>query len=686
MQKKLQENKNCDLLGNSILDLFGMGADVHPSDSGTCRRPFDTLEERVDMIIEQFGDICGRTANLPHEPITLEKKDRARLPWLMFARDLPIGLGKCVKGDPNFTKPYLYVEYDATERIPPEVGLCACRSQRGSRDCYRETEGQTDRCALFSGKPMRYGSILQYNDKADLKDLVRSVQNVVDLMTPIFALFSVLVWTELPATQQDKMDLRLSARMKLDLLDSFLFYLAFIRKMHTIDKPLPSMKYFLPDVAWHNFHLNVWCFAWVSAYVWMAIVTFLRILDEDPDKTPKTWKSAKDILHAAEVSVDCLEPVPKVVDPYDVAVRQQSYLYQKEFQKLIKKRTVVDILDEDVDAAEAQRWEWRRHLIVFSEPKVKDLGPEAFESDDAVFKLYVIAALPGSRQPDDPDVWLAESWQEYVLNRSGGPNVTPDEVGIECLEMTFEDVLTRVRPAQGYLWLDCRYLGCCSPFGCQPTFEYRKMKEDDCRVLVKDRIVGFSETYWNKYQYDWWERRIEFISVVRSLAVDVSFFFARVMTGLWIGGFDSWFTALLLMKNFMFGVLGVMYILACGNPKHKCGFLECSPFNLIATCIERTKLGTAIKLGVLMPLRISIECISCGFRAAAEYRLEYCSKRMRMLIYQRSKRSADNAEEISHEIRLLASRVQEHMDTVEMLDLRRIVNMKAKVKAKDVFG
>eukprot|EP00932_Pfiesteria_piscicida_P001064 SRR837773.11037.p1 GENE.SRR837773.11037~~SRR837773.11037.p1 ORF type:complete len:165 (+),score=56.88 SRR837773.11037:30-497(+) len=148
----------------------------------------------------------------------------------------------------------------------------------------------------------------------------------------------------------------------------------------------------------------------------------------------------------------------------------------KELQKLIKKRTVVNILDEDVDLSEARLCDWKRHLIVFSEPKVKELEPEAFESEDPVFKLYVVGRYPWSTRHVDEEVWKAASWSEFVENRDGGPDVTPDDVGLECLEMSYEDVLQRIRPTQGYWWFDCRYLGCCALCDCQPKFEYRKLE------------------------------------------------------------------------------------------------------------------------------------------------------------------------------------------------------------------
>jgi len=724
--ENLMENQHCDSMHNAVLFALGIHLETDVR-AGSCSAWQDTPEERQDAIIRDMDRICGHKMIVKPSIVTLREEDKMDMPFVMFARDLPIRPAGCAKGDESWTEPYVYFEPDAMHGALPEAGLCVCRSKHGARDCYRETEGSVDRCSQFNGQPTIYGSFLEY-DISYWGSSTVSVSLFLFITIPIYGLFSVLAWAELPLGGQDKMDLRLSSRMKLDILDFFLFFQVLVDTANKHDRKLSLVKYLLTDMAWHDFEMYVWFIAWVSAYVWMSMVVFLHIFDDDPDKTPKTWKSVNQILSTADASAQSLMQEPQVKDPYGTALRKQGVLYEKEVQKYIKKRTVVDIFgsglesgedgassssgedsDSDVESlspkssrkrSRARRatnqatrhlttarkaLSWKRCLIVFSDPKIKDMGAADFRPDTKVFTLYVIGAMPWSRPPKYDDVWSAETWQEYIANREGGPDVTPHDVGLEVIKLTYDELLTRVRPTTGYLWFDVRFLGWCNCCHRQPKFEYKKLKEDDSRITERERRKGFSETYWNKYQFDWWERNVELVSSFRSLVVDSLFFAARMTTGLWNGGFDNWLSVLLTLKNFMFVVLGLMYICACGNPKHNCGLLDCSPFELIAKCIERTKIGNAIKLGMLMPLRIAIECASCGFRILAEERQDYCSRRMHMLLLQRS-RSVSGADELDHEIRLLASKVQGYADVVETLNIRHIVNMKAKVKAKDVIG
>merc|ERR1712113_524787 len=136
-----------------------------------------------------------------------------------------------------------------------------------------------------------------------------------------------------------------------------------------------------------------------------------------------------------------------------------------------------------------------------------------------------------------------------------------------------------------------------------------------------------------------------------------------------------------------FIALGITYIFACGNSKGRRGFWAYSSVELLARCIENTQIGSAIKLGMLMPLRIAVECLTCGCRMVAESRHDYCTKRVHMLLLKRSKLSEDvDICELDHEIRLLASMTDDLSDLISRLDTKQLVRMKAKMKAKDIIG
>lgn len=475
--------------------------------------------------------------------------------------------------------------------------------------------------------------------------------------------------------------------MKLDVLDFYMFFYMSVVPGQD-DGSLPLVKFMFPDTTWHDFELYVWCTAWGSAFVWWSAAIFFHMFDTDPDKTPKMWKTVQDILGLAERSASALED-SRVADPYNTAVRKQQMLYEKELQKVVKKRTVVDILDEGVDPTVAKFKNWRRCIIVFSSPKVKDLTPADFEREGGTFTLHVAGAWPWSPKPPDT-VWKAESWKEFISqpeNREYA-DLEGEPPGLKKVAVSFDDVFIRIRPGSPYFWLDFRYLGWCYRCGCQPRAEYKKMKEEDHRILDSDRRGGYSETYYNKYMFDFLERNIEFFAALRSLFVDLLFLVARLARGFWGGGFRNGLTILLVMKNCVFGIFGLVFILTCGNSRHSCGPCRASPSELLAKCIERTKIGNAIKLSMLMPLRICIESTSCGFRLSAESRQAYLLQRMHSILLRRAKGGHTEADvqNLDHEIRLLAGQVEEYQDLIDMLETKNIVRMRMKIRAKDIVG
>jgi len=239
-----------------------------------------------------------------------------------------------------------------------------------------------------------------------------------------------------------------------------------------------------------------------------------------------------------------------------------------------------------------------------------------------------------------------------------------------------------------------RYLGWFYLCGCQPQSEYKKMKEEDHRIADSERVRGYSETYYNKFKFDFFERNIEWLGACRSLFVDLLFLVARLARGFWGGGFNNSLSMLLVLKNCIFSIFGVVFVISCGNTRHSCGPCRASPAELLAKCIERTKIGSAIKLSMLMPMRICIECTSCGFRLSAEDRQGYLVQRLHFLLLKRWKVRAKNrgnhnesaTEELDHEIRLFAGQFEEYQDLIEMLETKNIVKMRARIKAKDIIG
>jgi len=503
---------------------------------------------------------------------------------------------------------------------------------------------------------------------------------------PVFALFTIKAWDDIPLAGVDKFDIRMQSRMKLDVLDFFVFFRC-AAILGQSEKSLPLVKFIFPDMTWHDFELQVWCLAWSSAFIWWSLAIFFRMVDSDPDKTPKKWKNIQQIFGDAEKTAAALERC-SVEDLYSTAMRKQSVLYEKELQKIIKKRTVVDILTDGVDIRSARAWHWRRSIVVFSSPKVKELTPAHFDNGQGAFTLYVAGAWPWSARPPE-NVWKAESWEEYVAHAGEADRLSGDEppAGLQTVTLPYDEVLLRVRPGSPYFLLDLRYLGWLYPCGCQPRAEYKKMKEEDHRVAPGDRIHGYSETYYNKFKFDFFERNIEFIGACRSLFVDLLFLVARLARGFWGGGFNSSLSLLLVMKNCIFGLFGITFLLTCGNTRHPCGPFRSSPAELLAKCIERTKIGNAIKLSMLMPLRICIESTSCCFRLSPENRQAFLSQRLHIVALRRSRAPpGSDTTELDHEIRLLAGQIEEYQDLIDMLETKNIVRMRAKIRAKDILG
>jgi len=725
------EHPHCSNLKSRMLDVFGITLDTTKT-QGTCHASVEKAGRRVlnSVIFAEVDRICREdvTSRIRLEVFDVPENAKNFLPWFMFARGLPIRSNlSCSEDGVGFEDgPYIFYNPTAQrpEKLIPRPALCVCRSAHGTRDCYREVEGHVDRCSHFTGKKVQYGDFLQFDRVADLQG--HFFKMFVYFVIPVFALFTTFAWDELPMGAQDKFDLRIQSRMRLDTLDTFLFYMNML--IHDNSEALPLLKFVIPDMAWRDWEMCVWCSGWMSAYLWMTLKIFLQIVDKDPDKTPKMWKSVKDILGVVDQSTNTLEVDCNVSkDPYGTALAKQSILYEKEVQKLIKKRTVVDILEDGIDPYSASPLDWRRCTIVFSSPKLKDLtradydrqscrarltaslgdaensdcdnerlsdcaGSEdedsADEKPDTVFTLYVAGYWLWSQKPP-PEVWRAETWEEFLEHWDGpSDEVTPEDIGLTKVNLTYAEALTRVRARSGYAFLDARYLGWCHPCGWQPRFEWKKMKEDDHRILESERMEGYSETYYNKYKFDWFERNLELFGTVRSLCIDLLFLFTRVAKALWVGGFDNMLSVLLVLKNLMFSLLGIVYVLMCGNHKHRCGTFEHSPLALLAHCIERTKVGRAIKLSMLMPIRILIECLSCGLRVSTEEREEHCSKRLHMLVLQRLKASKDceARAEMDHEIRLLAAELQDYEDLLELLDTKNIVKMRTNMKAKDILG
>merc|ERR1712190_34624 len=139
---------------------------------------------------------------------------------------------------------------------------------------------------------------------------------------------TVLAWDDLPCGGQDKSDLRIQSRTRLDILDSFLFCAGLI-DFQSQQTRAPVLKLIFPDLALQDLGSYVWCFVWVSTYTWMSLVIFLRIFDNDPDKTPKKWTSVKDIIEAAEQSAITLEKGNRASDLCITAIQKQSILYEK---------------------------------------------------------------------------------------------------------------------------------------------------------------------------------------------------------------------------------------------------------------------------------------------------------------------------------------------------------------------
>jgi len=687
---KLVQHDHCSFIGNSILDVLGISLDTSRRE-GTCEAHVDMQDARDKLIMNHMAEVCGRTIG-GVESYEVTPQDRDLLPWSMFASGLPIkNNNTCPQTGEGFENgPYIYYEPRAgpSSDNPPQGAICVCRSAHGSRDCYRRLPGTVDRCAAFDAVPQRYGSLLQFDSVPGLDG--RFLNIFLTLAVPIFALFTMKAWDDIPLAGVDKFDMRLQSRMKLDVLDFYMFYYmsALLGKN---DHSMPLVKFTVPDMTWSDFELYVWCIAWGSAFVWWSAAVLFRIFDFDPDKTPKMWKTVQDILGLAERSAAALEE-SRVADPYNTAVRKQAVLYEKELQKVIKKRMVVDILDEGVDPDTARVKNWRRCIIVYSTPKVKDLTPVDFEKPGGTFTLHIAGAWPWSRRPPE-NVWKAESWNEYISQEENAKEAKrfaeSGELppGLEKIAVTFDDVLIRIRPGSPYYWFDVRYLGWCYYCGCQPRSEYKKMKEADHRVGVRDRTEGYSEWYYNKYKFDFFERNIEFVGSLRSLVIDLLFLAARLARGFWGGGFVNGLAILLVMKNCVFGLFGFVFILTCGNTKHSCGPCRTSPAELLAKCIERTKIGNAIKLSMLMPLRIFIESASCGFRMSAESRQAYLIQRLHTVMLRRVKAGFDaNPKVLDHEIRLLAGQVEEYQDLIEMLETKNIVRMRAKIRAKDIIA
>jgi len=692
--KRFAEHEHCGYEKNAILDALGISLDTSRRE-GTCQPWGDTERARDNVILKDLDEVCGygSSKKLALQKYIVTPFDRDRLPWSMFARHLPIdNEGTCEKEDAFFTGPYVYYDPEAGppsgQHSVPEGGICVCRSSSGVRDCFRRVEGTIDRCSLFTAVPVKYGGLLQFSGVPHLGG--HGLLSFLGLVIPVFALFTVKAWDDVPLAGRDKFDQRMQSRMKLDILDFYMFFLA-STKDGKKDTSLPLLKFVFPETPWHDFELYIWCIAWGTAFVWWSLTIFLRVLDSDPDKTPKMWKTVHQILNVAERSAAALESQSRVEDPYQTSVRKQSVLYEKELQKLLKKRMVVDILGEDVDPDSASVRDWRRCIIVFSSPKVKDLKPADFERESGTFTLHISGAWPWSTRPP-ADVWKAETWEEYVANAAPGIAESQLARGLEKITLKYDDVLLRTRPGSPYYWFDVRYLGWFYFCGCQPLSEYKKMKEEDHRISSADRSRGYSEVYYNKFKFDFFERNMEFIGSLRSLFVDLLFLAARLAKGMWVGGFSGHLSVLLVLKNCVFSVFGFVYLLTCGNTKHTCGSCGASPLELIAKCIERTKIGSAIKLSMLMPMRICIECISCGFRLSAEDRQAYLVQRLHFLLLRRLKvgtRSEENApltKELDHEIRLVAGQVSEYEELIEMLETKNIVKMRARIKAKDIVA
>jgi len=429
------------------------------------------------------------------------------------------------------------------------------------------------------------------------------------------------------------------------------------------------------SLGWPNLVVDLWTLAWMSSYAFGSLFIFMKLLDKDPDKTLKMYKDTKAVMDDLEDSVSRGVGNSELERLAKMARAKQLVLYAKEVQKMLKRGTSVWLVDRGEEVRSAQFWKWKKITIVWSEPKVKDID----FSDEVEFSLYVKGGWPWSRSPPAV-VWFCQTPEEY-FQRVGACEL-PE--GLTVVKIRYSEILGRLLVTSGYTFFDARYLGWCRCCRRQPKFEWKKMKEEDVRV--SERFPGESEVYYDKSRFEWFDRNMEYFNTWRAtLSLEMPFFCARLFYCFFMDGYTDMFMVLLLVKNLVFIAFGVVYIAACGNAKHTCGPCYCKPVELMAKCIANTKIGRAIKLSVLMPVRVALECLSCGSRDNTEQRIKEYETQIHMNVLQ-SSRLNDEDDELRHRRRLLKDRCRQQKQLLEVTDVSNFVKVKQKVKAKDFIA
>ncbi|CAJ1386232.1 unnamed protein product [Effrenium voratum] len=675
------------------------------------------------------------------------------LPWWMFAGSIPGKKDNCsvLEGEaaPSFSS---YVFYRASEKDAYTYGsVCLCEDARGHVHCIRKQAGSVDRCMYFTGQRVLHGPNLEFETVASGLHIFPAFEM---LLLPIFAFISMAAWAQIPLGSLDKTDERLITKSQLEILDVFLFFLGFIVQDQS-DSTL-STTMFVPrftSLSWLSLVINVWSFAWVTLYLSSSLQIFCRVLDADPDKTPKTWRDVKAILrdlehavargegfgekaeHAASVpsvpsvaSVASGSPsVPFVAGSASgwalarAAARKQLVVYEKEIQKRIKRgssiwlQTDKEEEEEDREDGEDRRNKkekegrkkemekgrkeqemrmgetkkekeklrsstcsecsrWRKWTIVWS-PKVKDLNIE----EDCPVTLYVTGAWPWSTCP--ADVWCCQSVEEY-LQMKGLDGLADLPHGVRRLDLRYSE-LSQVMATSGYTCCDCRYLGwlgCCKR---QPRFEWKKIKEEDPRISCRHPGgPDQSDIYYDKAAFHWFERNLEYFNMWRGvLCLEIPFGIVRAFDCMFLGGFSNTFNVILLIKNIAFTIFSIAYCMVCGNPRLTCGPCWDKPVELISKCIVNTKIGSVIKLSVLMPVRIVLEALSCLGRESAESRMAEYEMQLRMATLQMAKGGSN--QELRHRRRLLSALIRQYGEWLEVTDVRSLMKVRKKVRVKD---
>eukprot|EP00928_Gymnodinium_smaydae_P014558 TRINITY_DN15353_c0_g1_i2.p1 TRINITY_DN15353_c0_g1~~TRINITY_DN15353_c0_g1_i2.p1 ORF type:complete len:1197 (-),score=257.42 TRINITY_DN15353_c0_g1_i2:276-3500(-) len=646
-------------------------------------------------------------------------------PWWMFAKKyylfgplLPVETSRTCT-DVTESGKYLYFD----------MGLqstCLCYGEV-LRYCFRWEAGGVNACSDLTGRPYRFGSSLQYSGITGPWNWA----TFLGIYKWIAVVLCLWVWSDWPISNPDKSNERLLSRLVLDLLDCALFFDIPLKKAQ---QQVVTRTMFFDDTTWRSLTANVWCLAWMSTLLWAAFQIFADMFDTDPLVTPKRWGSSKEVKAELSDRVGELCSRDVVHSVADESIANQRSDFEKAIQKLIAVRSVVDILDEGVSPDRAWPWHWRKAIIVFSSPAV---SKSALGSSDSVI-LYLADFGPFAERPPER-VWTSESLEEYLETRAeeGSEAEAPADLsassasevdesadeeaqvaaadghprirGLRRVELRFDEVLTRLRQSSGYYWLDPRYLGFFTSLDNHTTFQQAKLLEEDPNVFRREpyqcRKDGKESTSWyyDPNEFDWFERRMEAFAVLRSLlCLELPFLIVRFYQGYWVKSSGGSSQILLIMKNSLFVIFDLVFLLACGNAALSCSFGSRRPLQRILLLIERTYIGRAVRLSALMPIRVALECMLLPWRVRGEEQVEYLQQRKDLVALRRqhlrcraSKGEADaraaeedakELEALNHEVRLLSTRIAELKEEVGALDTSKITYVLAKADKKSLLG